>query len=568
MKRVMICILGLAMAMTATTAPKAPKTSNTTNTQLELSKELDVYNALMKELVLYYVDTVNIKTAVENSIEGMLDELDPYTTYVREEDEESFKFMTTGHYGGIGALISQRVTRDGKFTYDVDGKNKEHKIIVSEPYLGMPADKNGLKAGDEIVMIGKESVKGKTVSDVSEILRGVPGTEIEIVVKRGDRQIKRKIVREQIAIPAVTYHGMLNDSIGYVLLSQFIEGASEEVKQALTELMNGERGRLKGVILDLRGNPGGLLDEAVKVVNIFVGAGEKVLDMKGRVKAWDQSYTTENQPMLPQIPLAVLINEGSASASEIVSGALQDMDRATIIGTRSYGKGLVQGTRELPYGGKLKLTIGKYYTPSGRCIQAIDYSKRDAEGLIRTPDSLRKEFKTRKGRVVKDGGGIEPDIEVKNTQDLNLSVQLERSNLIFDYVTELMRNEESGKRKEVTGDTLVGRILKRSEYDDFKEMVKGSDFKYKLQTAKALDKLEEMAKAEGYGERSKVAFEELKKKLEADMDTDLENMRNDIVDLIEREITVRRNYKKGLVKWTIEDDPVVKKAKEKLMTDN
>lgn len=548
MRKLKTLFTGLLFSLaTLALAQKPASVSDSDNSNAQLAKYLDVYNSIFKQLSLYYVDTINAKKIISSSIDEALSSLDPYTTYIPDEESSDFKFMTTGQYGGIGALISQHPR-----SYS-DSLKSDYDVLISEPYEGLPADKAGLKAGDVIVQIDKTKVKGKTISEVSEMLRGIPGTSLEVIINRGgEKNIKKHIVREKIAIPAVTYYGVVGDSTAYILLSQFTEKSAEGVRTAINDMKS--KYNITSIVLDLRNNPGGLLDQAVEIINLFVPQGEEVLSMRGRAKQLDQVFKTSSAALLPDIPLAVLVNSSSASASEIVSGALQDLDRAVVIGTRSFGKGLVQSTRELPYNGHLKLTTAKYYIPSGRCIQAIDYAKRADDGsLSKIPDSLRHEFKTANGRVVKDGGGIEPDFEVKNEMSLNIAYQLWAKNLIFDYAT--VYCSENKRIAEPESFSITDK-----DFEAFKSFVKGTDFKYELRTSGRLEWLLDIAKEEGYGERAKDEFAALKKKLTPDIDADMDLFKKDIVDMINGEILKRMYYQKGYVRHTLVSDPVLKKA--------
>jgi len=548
MRKLKTLFTGLLLSLSALAlAQKPASVSDSDNSNAQLAKYLDVYNSIFKQLSLYYVDTINAKKIISSSIDEALSSLDPYTTYIPDEESSDFKFMTTGQYGGIGALISQHPR-----SYS-DSLKSDYDVLISEPYEGLPADKAGLKAGDVIVQIDKTKVKGKTISEVSEMLRGIPGTSLEVIINRGgEKNIKKHIVREKIAIPAVTYYGVVGDSTAYILLSQFTEKSAERVRTAINDMKS--KHNITSIVLDLRNNPGGLLDQAVEIINLFVPQGKEVLSMRGRAKQLDQVFKTSSAALLPDIPLAVLVNSSSASASEIVSGALQDLDRAVVIGTRSFGKGLVQSTRELPYNGHLKLTTAKYYIPSGRCIQAIDYAKRADDGsLSKIPDSLRHEFKTANGRVVKDGGGIEPDFEVKNEMSLNIAYQLWAKNLIFDYAT--VYCSENKRIAEPEAFSITDK-----DFEAFKSFVKGTDFKYELRTSGRLEWLLDIAKEEGYGERAKDEFAALKKKLTPDIDADMDLFKKDIVDMINGEILKRMYYQKGYVRHTLVSDPVLKKA--------
>ena len=548
MRKLKTLFTGLLLSFaTLALAQKPASVSDSDNSNAQLAKYLDVYNSIFKQLSLYYVDTINAKKIISSSIDEALSSLDPYTTYIPDEESSDFKFMTTGQYGGIGALISQHPR-----SYS-DSLKSDYDVLISEPYEGLPADKAGLKAGDVIVQIDKTKVKGKTISEVSEMLRGIPGTSLEVIINRGgEKNIKKHIVREKIAIPAVTYYGVVGDSTAYILLSQFTKKSAEGVRTAINDMKS--KHKITSIVLDLRNNPGGLLDQAVEIINLFVPQGKEVLSMRGRAKQLDQVFKTSSAALLPDIPLAVLVNSSSASASEIVSGALQDLDRAVVIGTRSFGKGLVQSTRELPYNGHLKLTTAKYYIPSGRCIQAIDYAKRADDGsLSKIPDSLRHEFKTANGRVVKDGGGIEPDFEVKNEMSLNIAYQLWAKNLIFDYAT--VYCSENKRIAEPESFSITDK-----DFEAFKSFVKGTDFKYELRTSGRLEWLLDIAKEEGYGERAKDEFAALKKKLTPDIDADMDLFKKDIVDMINGEILKSMYYQKGYVRHTLVSDPVLKKA--------
>ena len=548
MRKLKTLFTGLLLSFaTLALAQKPASVSDSDNSNAQLAKYLDVYNSIFKQLSLYYVDTINAKKIISSSIDEALSSLDPYTTYIPDEESSDFKFMTTGQYGGIGALISQHPR-----SYS-DSLKSDYDVLISEPYEGLPADKAGLKAGDVIVQIDKTKVKGKTISEVSEMLRGIPGTSLEVIINRGgEKNIKKHIVREKIAIPAVTYYGVVGDSTAYILLSQFTEKSAEGVRTAINDMKS--KHNITSIVLDLRNNPGGLLDQAVEIINLFVPQGKEVLSMRGRAKQLDQVFKTSSAALLPDIPLVVLVNSSSASASEIVSGALQDLDRAVVIGTRSFGKGLVQSTRELPYNGHLKLTTAKYYIPSGRCIQAIDYAKRADDGsLSKIPDSLRHEFKTANGRAVKDGGGIEPDFEVKNEMSLNIAYQLWAKNLIFDYAT--VYCSENKRIAEPESFSITDK-----DFEAFKSFVKGTDFKYELRTSGRLEWLLDIAKEEGYGERAKDEFAALKKKLTPDIDADMDLFKKDIVDMINGEILKRMYYQKGYVRHTLVSDPVLKKA--------
>jgi len=432
------------------------------NSDFELVKSLDIFYTLFRELNLYYVDDTQPEKLIETGINSMLSSLDPYTTFIPESEMDDFSFMTTGEYGGIGSLI-----RAG-----------ESYAIIAEPYEGSPAVKAGLMAGDEIISIDGFITKGKPLAEVSEKLKGVPGTDFTIIIKRlGENENRKiKIVREQIRISNVSYYGVLSDNTGYIRLSSFTSDAGNEVKEAFLDLKKNYG--IEKLILDLRGNPGGLLIEAVRVCNIFLDKGQLIVSTKGKVTQWDQEYFTTSPAVDTKIPLVVLVNRGSASASEIVAGALQDVDRAVIVGQKTYGKGLVQTTRKLKYNTQLKVTTAKYYIPSGRCIQALDYAHRNEDGSVGyVPDSLISKYKTKGGRIVYDGGGINPDVSDSMKNYNQLSMYLFARNLIFDFATDyVVRNQEKPAMKSFS--------ISDEEYLKFKEFVKSKGFEYETQSEK------------------------------------------------------------------------------------
>ncbi|MBA4146121.1 MAG: peptidase S41, partial [Cytophaga sp.] len=385
----------------------------------DIAKSLDIFSTLFKEVNAFYVDEVDPKKLVDTGIAGMLQSLDPYTDYIPEEDLESFSIQTTGQYAGIGALIGI----------------VNNKAVITNPYYGFPAQQAGLHVGDEFISLNGKNVQGKSTSEISAMLKGKAKTELDVVVKRyGQKEdLKFKIQREKIKITNVVYQGLVDGSIGYIKLDDFTPGAGKEVEQAVVSL------RAKGakkIMLDLRDNPGGLLHEAVNIVNVFIPKGLEVVSTKGKVQEWNKTYNTLNEPIDTEIPLVVLTSQGSASASEIVAGALQDYDRAVLIGQKTFGKGLVQTTRQLSYNAQLKVTTAKYYIPSGRCIQALDYAHRKSDGtVVRFADSLKTEFKTKHGRKVYDGGGLDPDYPVKNELVSPAVIELINSGLVFEYAS-------------------------------------------------------------------------------------------------------------------------------------
>jgi len=386
----------------------------------QIAKNLDIYYTLFRELNLFYVDDVNPNKLVKTSIDKMLESLDPYTNFISEDDVEDFRFMTTGEYAGIGALISKQ----------------KGKTVISEPYEGFPAQKSGLKAGDILLEVAGKSTEKLSTDDVSSLLKGPAGKSVLVKIERyGQKKpMDIEIVREKIQIDPVPYYGMLDKETGYIRLSNFTIDCTERVKMAFIELK--EKQGAKSLVLDLRSNPGGLLVEAVRISNLFIPKGQEIVSTKGKVKQWDKIYTATENPLDTVMPIAVLVNSGSASASEIVAGAIQDLDRGMIIGTRTFGKGLVQTTRDLSYNAKLKITTAKYYIPSGRCIQALDYTHRNEDGSVGViPDSLITKYTTKKGRIVFDGGGVVPDVTVEDEVLSNLSANLITQSVVFDYAT-------------------------------------------------------------------------------------------------------------------------------------
>ncbi len=506
----------------------------------KLVKSLEIYYSLFRELNLFYVDETNPEELVENSINGMLKELDPYTTYIPESDRENFNFMTTGEYGGIGSLIR----RNGDYA------------IIAEPYDGFPAARAGLRAGDSIMEIDGNSMKNLDISQISNRLKGKPNTPLTITVRRygHSEDLEFSLVRDKITISNVPYYGMLNEITGYIRLSNFTTGAGNETSAALTELMKNPG--LEAVVLDLRGNPGGLLIEAVDVANLFVAQGQEIVSTRGRVKQWDQEYRTRHMPVDTSLFLAVLVSRGSASASEIVAGSLQDLDRAVIIGQRTFGKGLVQTTRELSYNSRLKVTTAKYYIPSGRCIQALDYSKRNEDGSVGSiPDSLISEYLTRNGRTVYDGGGIQPDIKTEPETLSQISIAIITKNIIFDYVTTFAASHE--------GIDPIGDLeISAEDYADFKQFVSSRDFTYETHSEESLKKLIDMAKREKYFELAEDEFDALEDKLAHNNDKDLNTFSDEIMQLLKEEITVRYYYQWGRVQASLENDAEVDKAVE------
>lgn len=513
----------------------------------QISKNLDIFNSIFKELDMFYVDTVNAEKMIQTGVEGMLSLTDPYTEYYPEEEVSSLKEMTTGKYGGIGAAIRYYEAKD--------------RIAVVEPTEGMPAAEAGVKAGDIILSVGgKEMVRGdmkpqEFSSKVSEALRGEPGTSFVLKVlrplKNDSTVMEFKITRKNIRTNPVPYYGMVKDSIGYLALSSFTENSAKDFKKAFIELK--QKGA-KSLIIDLRDNGGGSLSEAVDIVNLYVPKGQEIVVTKGKVRQAQGSYKTQNEPVDTQIPLAVLVNGATASASEIVSGSLQDLDRAVVIGSRTFGKGLVQTIRPLPYNGTLKVTTSKYYIPSGRCIQAIDYAKKNADGSVaRTPDSLTTVFHTAAGREVRDGGGIRPDIEVKGDKIPNIVFYLMNDDLIFDYATQYCRDHP-------TLASVDDFKLTDADYEAFKKLVKSRNFTYDRQSEKMLKSLKEIAEFEGYMTEAAEEFKALEKKLNHNLDRDLDYFAKPIKEYISQEIVTRYFYQRGAAMERLKDDTDLEEA--------
>ena len=526
--------------------------NKTDDRNFQIVKSLDVFNSVFKELDMFYVDSIDPKEIVEYGIRAMLSKTDPYTEYYPEEDN-TLKEMTSGKFGGIGSVIRYYKPRK--------------RVAIVEPSEGHPAAEAGLKAGDIIMEInGKDMAQGDRIpndltSYVSDNLRGEPGTLCVIKVERPTSDstyvpMEFKITRGTIRTNPVPYYGMLNDSIGFIYISTFsVEGCSKEIKRAFIEL---KQQGATSMVLDVRSNGGGLLSEAVNVVNFFVPKGKEIVKTKGKFKQMDYAYRTTNEPIDLEIPMAVLVDGGTASAAEILSGSLQDLDRAVVIGNRTYGKGLVQTLRNLPYNSSMKITTAKYYIPSGRCVQAIDYSKRNADGSIaRTPDSLTTVFHTAAGREVRDGGGIRPDIEVKMDKTPNILFYLVNDDMIFDYATQyVIKHPTIAKVEDFR--------LTDADYADFKEMLKKRDFTYDRQSEEVLKKLKEFAEFEGYMENAKDEFAALEKKLQHNLDLELDRFAKDIKPLIAEEIVKRYYFEKGAVQETLKDDADLKKALEVL----
>lgn len=540
MKRTLKLIILAAWLVLPATAQK--------NHNFEVSKNLEIFNNLFKQLDLYYVDTLEADKLVKTATGSMLNTLDPYTEYYPDDERDDLKQMLTGKYAGIGSLIHY-------------SKN-EDRCIISEPFENMPAAEGGLKAGDVILSIaGKEfGPKGSQntnefTESVSNALRGEPGTSFIVKIQRPgeDKPREIKLTRRAIKTPPISYYGMIAENTGYIYLSSFPEGAATDVRRAVIDLK--QKGA-KQLVLDLRNNGGGSMQEAIDLVNLFIGKGKTVVELKGKITSANETYKTQREALDPDIPLAVLVNGNTASSSEITAGTLQDYDRAVVIGTRTYGKGLVQQTRPLPYDGVLKLTTSRYYIPSGRCIQAIDYSHRAANGAVnRIPDSLTNVFHTAAGRPVRDGGGIMPDSVVKVDSVANIVLYLNpgmiTSDVLFNFVTEYTH-------RHATIDPPEKFDISDEEYENFKRYAKEHNFTYDRQSVKLLDNLKKVAKFEGYDVAEDIKA--LEAKLTHNEDYDFEHWKPEIKKLLNNEIMLRYYYRRGLIRNSLNNDKTLDTA--------
>ena len=498
----------------------------------ELAKQIEIFTNLFKTVNQNYVDETNPADLMDKGIKSMLKELDPYTVFFNEQDVIKFKINNTGEYTGIGALITR----------------KEDKIILKEVYKDFPADKAGLKAGDEIIQIDDILLKDFK-DDASQLLQGTKNKKVALIYFRQGKKTTGTIILDEVEVKSVPYYKLLEEGIGYIVLSKFTEKASSETKAALLDLK--KQGASK-IILDLRGNPGGLLGEAVNICNLFVPKNETIVTTKSKVEKHNSTYKTKNEPIDLEIPLAILVNGKSASASEIVSGALQDLDRAVVVGNRSFGKGLVQRPLNLSYGTQVKVTISKYYTPSGRCIQALDYSKKDETGkAIRTDKKNYTAFKTKKGRTVYDGGGILPDVEVLETKPSTISKALTANDAIFNFATEFYYKNISNPKS----------VFLSSNFEDFKQFVKKNNYKMNTETEKALTNMFETAKQENIDNTILNEYNLLKTAVEKSNEKEMDKNKLEIVTLINDEIITRFNYKEGLYDYETQNSVEISKAK-------
>ena len=507
-----------------------------TDSYFEVSKNLEIFTDLYKELDFYYVDDINSGDLMKTAIDEMLMSLDPYTTYIPETDIEDYRFMTTGQYGGIGAMITRR----------------KNFVYISEPYEGFPAQKAGLMAGDKLIEINGVSAEGKNTEEVSSILKGQPNTEVSILIERNGERLTKRFKRERITVKSIPYYGVLENGVGYIKLRSFTQNCANEVKSALADLKSQQP--LNGIILDLRSNPGGLLNESIDIVNLFVAKGEEIVTTKGKTKAWEKTYLSKNNPLDMNTPLVILINSGSASASEIVSGSIQDLDRGVIIGRKSFGKGLVQQTRKLPYNSQLKVTVAKYYIPSGRCIQSLDYSNRNEDGSAgKVADSLVSTFNTRNGRVVKDGGGINPDVITKQDDISDISISLMSKNLIFDFATDFRyKNERISDIEDF--------IITDDIFSNFVSFLQDKDYEYTTTTEEALEIFKEITVEEETSELLSKHITAIHDVITNNKNNDLFNNKSEIKKLLASEIVSRYYYQEGRIKERLKYDVDIKEA--------
>jgi len=505
-----------------------------TNQQgFEIMRNLDIYSTLIKELNQDYVDNINPGNLTETGINAMLESLDPYTNYIPESEVEDYKFITTGQYGGIGALIHQQ----GEY------------VVISEPYENSPALKSGLKAGDKILEINGLQAKNKTYDEVSSFLKGQAGTTINLLIQREHESAPflKSITREIIKIDNIPYYGFVDKNIGYIKIIGFTQNAGKEVKQAFLKLK--ETNELKGIILDVRGNGGGLLNEAVEISNIFVERNQEIVSTKGKQADKNRVHATMNPPVDLNIPIVVMVDNQSASASEILAGAMQDLDRGVILGQKTFGKGLVQNVVPLSYNAQVKITVAKYYIPSGRCIQAIDYSHKNKEGkFAKIPDSLIRSFKTKHGRTVYDGGGIIPDIKTKSRRFSNIAMTLYSKFLIFDYATKFAQLHLTIPP---TGEFEITDTI----YNDFLSFLSDKKYDYTTRSERTLDLLKKEAESEDYMTAIQDEYHHLKSKMQENKKEDLNKYQDQIRELLKMEIISRYYYQKGKIQSSLKHDP-------------
>ena len=536
-KTYIIIILSL---LSLSSFAKKDKNEAATNQTLDAIKHVEIYNSVLRELEINYVDTINHEKLIKLSLGRMLYGLDPYTSYFPASDDETLKRLRSGQYGGVGSVITL----------------VDDKPYLSNPYYGMPAQVNGLRAGDEIIEIDGIKCKGKSISEVSDLLRGKPQTELTIKVQREGHKkpITKTFLRDIIQMPTVPFYAQVAEGVGYIVILDFIDRTASDFEIALNELVNTHN--INKLNIDLRGNGGGLVSQAVEIASLFLPKGTEIVSMKGTHESSNFVYRTTRTPIYPDMDLLFLVDANTASSSEILSGAMQDLDRAYIFGERTFGKGLVQSIRELPYDGYLKLTTAKYYLPSGRCVQAIDYATRQNEGRDRViPDSLTKEFRTVKGRIVRDGGGVLPDSVIKDDITYNISHYMYLKNLYFKYANKYVVSHP-------TIASVSNFTLTDDEYNDFCRFVIESGFTYRLESEKYLQDLKEMVKYEGYDDLTNDLFEQLTAKLQPNVETDLIRFRTDVQRMLEQEIIKRYYYQKGEIEYNLRDDKWFKIAIE------
>ncbi len=529
------------LSLTLLAAATVVCAQKTRRSDFDAGKNLEIFFNVYRGVNTQYVDTVDNRKLIEAAAEKMLSSLDPYTEYFNEEDMKEFRIHTTGQYGGVGSLVR----KDDKTDY----------IRISEPYRDSPADRAGLRPGDLIVAIDGVSMKGIKVDTVSARMKGVPGSMFVMTVRDGATGMEHdvEIKRERIKIPAVSYAGFIDDSVGYVSLDSFSDGCAADVRRYVSDMKSS--GRLKGLVLDLRGNGGGLLDEAVALTGLFVPKGTEVVSIKGRVRSEDAVYKTTNEPIDTGLPLVVMVNSASASSSEIVAGALQDLDRAVVFGTRTFGKGLVQSTMSVGYGSYMKITTAKYYIPSGRCIQAVDYSHRNEDGSVgNIPDSLMREFKTAAGRTVRDGGGITPDVAVKPEYAGKFAAALVAYGYIDDYAVEYYN-----KHRDADFDPLTFK-MSDAEYADFCRFMEDKKMEYTSATQLELDKLKSVAAKEGYSDKLAPLTAQMEALVKADKQRDLAIYKEEILEYLESAITADYAYAWGRSMRAVANDPHIREA--------
>lgn len=505
----------------------------------EVSKNLDIFATVYREVNESYVDEVKPGELIREAIDGMLYSLDPYTNFYSEAQKEDYQFQVTGSYGGIGATV----------------RNKGDYVVIQRPYEGFPAQKADLRAGDLIVEVDGKSAKGMTSSELTDLLKGTAGTPVKLLIERpGVGQMEKTFERANIKVKNVPYFGMIDDKTGFIKLTGFTPDAGKEVKEAVEAL---KKKGMTQVILDLRGNGGGLLHEAVNIVNVFVPKGQKIVDTRGKDTEDDRTYRTLNPPVDTEIPLVVLIDGGSASASEIVSGSIQDLDRGVLIGRKSFGKGLVQSTRRLTYNTQMKITTAKYYIPSGRCIQKLDYANKKNGKAVIVADSMKQIFYTSNDRPVKDGEGVTPDVHVESDGYSNISISLLRNDLIFDYATDYRNKIDSVVQPKEFN-------LTQSDFQSFETYLQGKDYEYHTATEKAVDQLVEKSKEEHYYDAIQKELDALKTDLEANKNKDIETHRKEIIEILEQEISRRYYFDRAVIETTFDDDPDIATAIEVL----